>query len=191
MVGNPATASAQGSLYQDIKANEVGDIITVILQENISGSSTSGSETASNAGGSAGGSASGNFLPFEPTFASDVEVNYDSDESAQATQGQLLKGNISVKIVEKTPQGDFVIEGNRITEINGELHEMKLTGTVRPKDIDSDNQVYSYRVANAQISYQKKGGVRGLTQQRGLIKRVVLAGVGAALGAAVILKVLK
>lgn len=179
-------ASAQHSLYQDIKANEIGDVITVVLRENISGSSTSGAETASNAGGSAGGSVSGNFLPFEPTFGSDVEVNYDSDESAQTRQGQLLEGYISVKIVDLNPQGDFLIEGNRVTEINGELQEMTLTGTVRPTDINTRNEVFSFRVANAQISYKKKGGVRGLTKERGFIKRAVLTGIGIALGAVVI-----
>ncbi|MDR8394231.1 flagellar basal body L-ring protein FlgH [Aliifodinibius sp. S!AR15-10] len=184
------SAAAQGSLYQDIKGNEVGDIITVVLREDISGSSTSDSESASNSAGSANGAATGNFLPFEPTFGSNVQVNYGSDQSAEASQRQLLEGYMSVTIAEETPRGDFVIEGTRSTEINGELHEMELKGTVRPRDINSRNQVYSFLVANAEISYQKKGGVRELTKERGFIRRVIFTGVGVALGAAITLKAL-
>lgn len=184
-------ASAQRSLYKDVKANQVGDIITVLLRESTSGSSTSDSKLASNAGGAAKGSVSGNFLLFEPTFGSDVSVNYDSDRKNLASQRQLLEGFISVQIVEVTETGDMVVKGNRLTEVNGEVHEMSLSGIVRPNDVDGRNQVLSYRIANANISYQKKGGVFKKKQERSFLKKVVFTGVTLGLGAAVILKSLE
>ncbi|MEX2600489.1 MAG: flagellar basal body L-ring protein FlgH, partial [Balneolaceae bacterium] len=90
-------ATAQHSLFQDRKANQVGDIITVILTENISGSSSSDARNSSNANGSASGTASGNFIPFEPTFGTGATVEYGSDERNLASQGQLLEGNMSVQ----------------------------------------------------------------------------------------------
>lgn len=181
------SAVAQQSLYRDAKANQVGDIITVLLRENISGSTSSGAKTTSNADGSTAGQASGNFLPFQPTFGSGVKVNYDSDESMRSSQGQLLKGYMSVQIVEKTPSGDLIVEGKRMTEINGEKHKMSLRGTVRPRDIDSHNRVYSYRVANAEISYEKEEGLARLKRKRGLVKKAVFLGVGVAVGAAIMM----
>jgi len=181
-------ALAQSSLYRDVKANKVGDIITIILNENISGSSKSDARSATSSDGSASGSVSGNFLPFQPTFGSGVNVNYDADKSNLASQRQLLEGFMSVQIIELTPSGDLIVQGDRSTEINGELHEMSLTGTVRSNDINSRNQVFSYRVANANISYQKRGGISELKKKRGLIKRIVFAGIGIGLGAAVIMK---
>jgi flagellar L-ring protein precursor FlgH len=178
----------QQSLYQDVKANEVGDILTILLSENISGSATSDSRNSSSADGSASGSVAGNFLPFQPTFGADANVDFNSDQIELASQHQLLEGFMSVRIVEITPSGDLVVEGNRMTEINGELHELSLSGLVRPNDIDSRNRVLSYRIANANISYQKKGGLREVTKQRGLIKRIVLTGIGAALGAVIVMK---
>lgn len=178
---------AQTSLYQDVKANQVGDIITVILTENISGSSSSDARRSSNARGSAGGSVSSNFIPFQPTFGSDASVDYGSDELNRASQGQLLEGHMSVQIVDISPMGDLIVEGTRFTEINGEKHEMSLTGVVRPNDVDSRNQVLSYRVANANISYQKEGGLQEATKRRGLIRRIVFTGVGVALGGAILM----
>lgn len=181
-------ATAQRSLYRDVKANRVGDIITVILQENTSGSSTSDSKLASSADGAANGSVSGNFLPFEPTFGSGVNVNYDSDRKNLSSQRQLLEGFISVQIVEVTDSGDLVVKGNRMTEINGEVHEMSLSGIVRPNDVDGRNQVVSYRIANANISYQKKDGILKKKQDRGFLKKVVFTGVTLGMGAAVIMR---
>ena len=180
-----SAAVAQQSLFSDVKANQVGDIITVVLTENISGSSTADNRRSSNANGSVSGSVSGNFIPFEPTFGGDAQVNYGADERNLSNQRQLLEGLMSVQIIEVTPLGDLIVEGNRSTEINGETHEMSLTGIVRQNDVDSRNRVLSYRVANAKISYQQKGGLHDITKKQGRIRRIVLGGVGLALGAAI------
>ncbi len=180
-------AYAQHSLYRDIKANRVGDIITIILAENISGSSTSDARSASNSDGNASGAVSGNFLPFEPTFGSNVQVNYDSDERNLASQKQLLQGYLSAEIVEVTPGGNLRIQGTRRTVINGDVHEMSLNGLVRSTDVDNRNRVYSYRMANAEISYEKQEGLKNLTKKRGFFKRALFTGIGAALTAAILL----
>ncbi len=184
----PHLVQAQISLYQDVKANKVGDVITVILRESTSGSSTSDSKLSTNTGGSAGGSVAGNFLPFQPTFGSDAQVNFDSDQKNLSNQRQLLQGFISVQIKDVTPGGDLIVEGNRLTEVNGETHEMMLTGIVRPNDVNSDNQVLSYRIANANISYLKRGGLSSKTKDRGLLKKAALGVLSAGLGAAIILR---
>jgi flagellar L-ring protein precursor FlgH len=179
---------AQFSLYSDVKAKRVGDIITVVLKENMQGSSTTDSNVKSSVNGQASGSLSGNFMPFEPVFGSGASVNYDNDQKNVATQRQLLEGFVSVQIVEVTERGDLIVEGKRQTEINGEVHEMSISGTVRQNDIDGRNQVLSYRIANAQISYQKMGGMKDNKRSKGLIKKVVFGSVGAILTAAAVLK---
>jgi flagellar L-ring protein precursor FlgH len=179
---------AQFSLYSDVKAKRVGDIITVVLRENLQGSSTTDSKVTSNSNGQATGSLSGNFLPFEPVFGSGVSVNYGSDQKNLSTQRQLLEGYVSVQIVEVTEQGDLIVEGKRQTEVNGEVHEMSIEGTVRVNDIDGRNQVLSYRIANAAISYQKMGGIKDKKGSKGILKKVVFGGIGAGLAAAAILR---
>lgn len=179
---------AQFSLYSDVKAKRVGDIITVVLRENLQGSSTTDSKVTSNMSGQANGSLSGNFLPFEPVFGSGASVNYGNDQKNLATQRQLLEGFVSVQIVEVTEQGDLIVQGKRQTEINGEVHEMSISGTVRQNDIDGRNQVLSYRIANAEISYQKMGGLKDRKGNKGILKKVLFGGIGAGLAAAAILR---
>ncbi|MDG5766723.1 flagellar basal body L-ring protein FlgH [Balneolales bacterium ANBcel1] len=186
LLASALPSSAQHSLYRDVKANQIGDIITVVLMENISGSSTSDSRQTSSTSGQASGSTSSNFLPFEPYFGTDASVGYNSDDRNLANQRQLLQGHMSVQITEITDRGDMIVSGNRVTEINGELHEITLRGTVRPNDVDSANRVLSYRVANAEINYQKKEGLKQMTRKPGFIRRVAFIGVGVAMSAAII-----
>ena len=181
-------ATGQHSLYRDVKANQVGDIITVVLMENISGSTNTDMRRSSSTGGQASGSASSNFLPFEPYFGTDASVDYNADESNLSNSRQLLEGYLSVQITDINDRGDMIVSGNRLTEINGEMHEITLEGTVRSNDVNSDNRVPSYRVANAEINYQKKGGVKRMTRRPGFLRRVAFWGVGAAMGAAILVR---
>lgn len=180
VVGISTTTYGQRSLYKDNKAVQVGDVLTVILQENISGSTSADAQNEQNAGAGAGGSVGGNFMPFQPTFGADAEVNYESGEQVSSNQGQLLEGYMSVEVTDTTPAGNLFVEGTRSTEINGEKHEIDISGTVRPRDINGRNEVLSYRLANAQINYEKEDGVNRLTKKEGFFKRAALtvAGIG-------------
>jgi len=189
--GSASISHAQNSLYADHKAHSVGDILTVILQEQIKGSTSSDAKNTSKAEGGANGSVSGNFLPFGPTFGSDVKVNYDSGEKMSTNQGQLLQGYMSVRVTKITSGGNLIIQGSRSTKINGELHKINLTGMVRPEDINGQNQVLSYLVSDAKIDYEKDGGLKSVTKKEGFIKRVALVAVGIGLSAAAILKAMQ
>lgn len=179
---------AQHSLYRDVKANRIGDIITIVLVENISGSTTSDSRSASSIDGSATGSVSGNFLPYEPTFGTGAKVDYGSDERNLANQRQLLEGYLSVQIVEVDQMGNLVVEGSRQTEINGEIHEMNIRGLVRTNDIDNRNRVLSYKLANADIKYQKKGGLIDSVNPKGSFSRLAFRVVSAGLAIVAVIK---
>ncbi|PAU94601.1 hypothetical protein CK503_07350 [Aliifodinibius salipaludis] len=191
VIGISSTTYGQRSLYKDNKAVQVGDVLTIILQENISGSTSSDAQNASNAGADAGGSMGGNFMPFQPTFGADAEVNYESGEQVSTNQGQLLEGYMSVEVTDMTPTGNLIVSGTRITEINGEKHQIDLNGTVRPKDINGRNQVFSYRLANAQINYEKEGGLNRITKKEGFLKRAVLTVAGIGLSAVAVLKAME
>lgn len=172
------TSAQQRSLYNDIRAHNVGDVITVVLTENISGSSSTNASTSSNTNGSAKSGISSNFVPFEPVFGADAQMTYDSDERIRADQQQLLRGTLSVRIQEVSENGEFVIAGNRSTEINGELHKMSVQGFVRPSDISQSNQVLSYRIADAQITYLKKEGVGEYKKKTGIGRKILWGTLG-------------
>ena len=60
----------------------------------------------------------------------------------------------------------FFIKGKRIVEVNGETNTIKLEGYVRERDISTDNTVFSYNIANAEIIYQKGGTLENVVNPR-------------------------
>ncbi|HGY55151.1 MAG TPA: flagellar basal body L-ring protein FlgH [Caldithrix abyssi] len=153
----PLIGQVAGSLYSDVKARQVGDVISVIIMETTSGSRESKSKSNSKSGMEVGASSSGNVMSFLPTFggSGNLESNFTGSDGSE--QKERLMGRLSVRIVEKTDNGMFKIEGERALAVNGEENIMALEGYVRPRDISHNNTVYSYQIADAEITYRKAG----------------------------------
>lgn len=177
-------ASAQYSLYQDYKATRIGDVITIVLQENISGSSRTEANSAGASSGSASGAVTGNLSPFLPLFGANTSVDFQSDDRNSANQRQLLQGNVSARVEDIMPNGDLYVVGSRSTEINGELHKVEIKGFVRPNDVNNYNEVISYRLANAEIVYQKDDSLKQMSKQPGFWRKVMWTTLGVGIGVA-------
>ena len=73
-------------------------------------------------------------------------------------------------VVERQPNGNLAIRGEKWVNINQGKEFIRLSGIVRPTDIEPDNSVASTRIANAQITYSSKG-VMAAANRMGLISR--------------------
>lgn len=179
-----SSVSAQKSLYQDYKATRIGDLVTIVLQENITGSSSADNTNRSGVNGGTQGGVTGNLSPFLPLFGANASVNYQSDDRNAAQQSQLLRGNVSARIEEILPNGDLYLVGSRSNEVNGELHKLQIKGFIRPNDIDSYNQISSYRIANAEITYLKQGGSQSIVDKPNFWGKALWLTLGVGLGVA-------
>ena len=79
------------------------------------------------------------------------------DGSGSTTRKENLNATITTRVVDVLPNGNFIIEGRRNVRVNQEDQIILLEGTVRPRDISSDNTINSSYVANARITYAGKG----------------------------------
>ena len=52
-----------------------------------------------------------------------------------------------------------MIVGHRTITVNGEKQNITLSGIVRPSDIQADNSVFSYSIAEAVITFEGEGVV--------------------------------
>jgi len=161
----------QRSIFEDFKAHQVGDVITIVLAENINGSSSTDNRAASDRSSGVQATMDGSFLPLSD-FDVESDAAFDANDRATSNQSQLLSGNLSVRIEEVMENGDLFVKGTRSTEINGEMHNISFSGYVRPNDVDTQNRVPSFRVANAEIVFQQEGGIEGMQKRKGLFKKV-------------------
>lgn len=147
-------------LYSDKKARAVGDIITVRLSEftQASKSAKTAVSKASNASvdpivglGGTNATFHGDSIQLGMNSAS----GYSGD--GKADQSNSLTGNISVNVLRVLPNGNLVIRGEKWLTLNTGEEFIRLTGVVRPDDVDSGNEVSSTKIANARIEYSGKG----------------------------------
>jgi flagellar L-ring protein FlgH len=155
----------RGSLFGDIKARAVGDILTVAIFEQASASREATTETDRSSSNEAGIS---KFLGFETDFdkihsAIDptqlIATNYDNDfkGSGSTSRKENLVATLSTRVVEVFPNGNLRIEGGKTITVNREEQIIVLTGIVRPNDISSQNIINSKYVLDAKIAYTGKG----------------------------------
>ncbi len=163
------------SLYTDIKAHQVGDVLSVIVVEKADASRQSRSKSSLNSQIGMDAKSSGNIANFLPVFGGSGSFNSKNQGEDGQSQSDRLTGRISVRIVEKTESGMFKIQGERKLNVNGEENLMKLEGYVRPRDITASNTVYSYNIADARITYRKSGLTHGFIKTRTVTKMITFA----------------
>jgi flagellar L-ring protein precursor FlgH len=148
-------AGTDVSLYQDVKARRVGDILTVLLVEETSGQNSSDSNVNQSTAMSVlaptfGGST-------RPRMAIDLASENAFNGQSGSSQSNRLSGSVAVTVHEVLPNGNLVVEGEKRIRINQGNEYVRLEGVVRPRDIDAYNTLYSTQVADARISYGGKG----------------------------------
>ena len=158
------------SIYSDIKAHNVGDLITVHIIESSNASRESKVKSSSSTDMSMDGSVAGTLTDYLPLFGASSKISNILDGSEGTEQKDQLTGRISVTIMEETENGMFFIKGKRILEVNGEMNTIQLEGYVRERDISTDNTVFSYNIANAEIIYRKGGTLENVVNPRKMQK---------------------
>lgn len=142
-------------LYGDTVALNIGDVLTVILEESTRASKNAETSIAKD---------SSVALP-EPTLLgkgnfginSSLTNQRDFSGSAEADQSNSLAGSITVTVTEVLPNGVLGIRGEKwLALANGDEY-IRLSGLVRPQDIQPDNTIASNRIADARFAYGGTG----------------------------------
>jgi flagellar L-ring protein precursor FlgH len=167
-----------GSMFSDKKAHRVGDIISVLIQENNSGTRNNNTATSKQSGVDAsitsflyGPTASG-LLTQKGQYPA---MNFNSKNTftggGQINNSEVITAQTAVRVVDVLPNGNMVIEGRRQTAFAGERQDAILRGTIRYDDISSSNTVYSFNIADASIQYISHGVITD-NQKKGWFNKV-------------------
>ncbi|MDN6318899.1 MAG: flagellar basal body L-ring protein FlgH [Marinobacter sp.] len=143
------------NFYGDTVALNIGDVLTVTLNESTRASKNAETKIKKENDIS---------LP-EPNIlgkdnigiATSIQNDRDFQGKAEADQSNSLAGNITVTVVEVLPNGVLKIRGEKWLSLTNGDEYVRLTGLVRPQDIDPGNMVASSRIANARIAYGGTG----------------------------------
>jgi len=149
------------SLYGDTIALNIGDVLTVQLEESTQASKNAESSiTKDNEISMPNPTILGRTDLLDRTnfgLATEVDAERDFEGSAEADQSNSLNGSITVTVVEVLPNGVLRIRGEKWLSLTNGDEYIRLTGMVRPQDISPDNVVGSNRIADARIAYGGTG----------------------------------
>jgi len=154
------------SLGPDIRAHQPGDLVTIVFNFNVAQNSTStmARSKAASAGLAAGTGIAGiGFLRFPSSVGGQSALN-TSDVRANS---QTFTSTMMATVQEILPSGALVVSGTQRIIINGKAQNMKVTGTIRPSDIDNTDSVLSSQMANVQLDFDGNFGEakKGILQQ--------------------------
>lgn len=166
-VAPPTPATANGAIFQqasyrplfeDPRARNVGDTITIVLNEQINASKQSGSD-ASKTQATTEAVPTIKGLPFKTLQGMTVSGNSASQFSGKgdSSSSNLFTGTITVTVTEVLPNNNLIVSGERQIGINQGSEFIRFSGVVNPTNIVNGNTVSSTQVADARIEYRGTG----------------------------------
>jgi flagellar L-ring protein precursor FlgH len=166
------------SFFRDQRANNVGDILTVLIDISDQArlrNTTSRSRDAQNEFDV--GSLFGlpdyldDKLPNRWEPRADLESRSEARGEGEINRNERINLRIAAVVTERLPNGNFVIAGRQEVRVNSELRELRIAGVIRPEDITGENTIPYFKVAEARIAYGGRGTITTV-QQPGYGQRI-------------------
>ncbi|SHF11451.1 flagellar L-ring protein precursor FlgH [Modicisalibacter ilicicola DSM 19980] len=160
-------------LFEDRRPRMVGDILTIVLDEEVSASKNS----SANAGRSGSASLELAQLPeeleklIEYNFEASGENDFSGSGGAKATNS--FTGTITVTVMDVLYNGNLRVRGEKQIAINQGTEFIRFSGVVNPRTISGQNTVPSTQVADARIEYVGDGYINE-AQTMGWLQRFFL-----------------
>lgn len=164
---------AARSLFLDQRAEDVGDILTIIINindkaqlKNASARSRTESEATDSPVFFGYGGMIDRILPGVgsgdlPTGGQIVDLGSTSSADGEGSikRNESIQLKIAGMVVQLLPNGNLVIAGRQEVKVNNELRELRVAGIIRPEDISPTNTISYEKIAEARISYGGRGQI--------------------------------
>lgn len=172
--GSIFQASYIKPLFEDRRPRRVGDILTVILDEQVSATKSSAANASRD--GSVGLS-----LDQVPDVLGDllagqgIDISGSNDFSGQggAEASNTFTGTITVTVMSVLPNGNLQVAGEKRIGINQGVEYILFSGVVNPRMISANSTIISTQVANVRLEYYGDGYISE-AQSMGWLQRLFL-----------------
>jgi flagellar L-ring protein precursor FlgH len=150
--------AAKLSLFEDLRARRVGDILTVLIEEKATAAKKS-SSTASRAGSDSLSVPTVAGLPGKSFQGASLEASSANkfEGKGEAGSNNTFTGNVTVTVIEVLGNGNLLVSGEKQVAISQGTEYIRFSGVVNPVNINAANSVSSTRVADAHIEYKGNG----------------------------------
>lgn len=161
--------AANTNLFADNRARNVGDTVTVIINEQTDIQGLEGTQLDSSSSFSSQVDASEFFVGKTntergrqstinnsmPNITGSHKTSFDGEGDYESTRD--INFRLTAMVTERLGNGNMLIEGKRSIGVNKERYTIRVSGIIRPIDINDNNIIMSEKIANASITLEGKG----------------------------------
>ena len=159
----PATGSIYQAayarpLFEDRRARNVGDTITINLVERNTAQKSANANATRN-GSMTAGIGPISRLPLSGLNGLELEADAESEFAGKgaAAANNAFNGTITVTVIEVYPNGNLLVSGEKMVAINQGNEFIRFSGVINPNNVTAANTVQSTQVADARIEYRGSG----------------------------------
>ena len=167
-------AGTPRSLFGGVQAHQIGDLLSIIMQENVTVSdnlsyaSTKSSNTVDSFTSFLKDWLHLSSLKTSDGFGGSNEVSNSANGARQMAFGD----RIAVQVIQQLPNGNLSVQGKK-TLVNGnERMDFIVTGVVDPRWLNVNGEIYSYNVSNLQFALSGRGNI-SRNQNEGIFNRFI------------------
>ncbi len=163
-------------LFEDRRPRNVGDTLTITMQENVSASKSSSANASRNGATDVGITAVPGFMDgLVGRGKADASLSGSNDFTGKggAAAQNTFNGTITVTVKQVLENGNLAVVGEKQIAINQGTEFIRFSGIVNPRTISGSNTVVSTQVADARIEYVGNGYINE-AQKMGWLQRLFL-----------------
>jgi len=176
---SPGSIFGQGDnpLFSDRKAMHVNDIVTIVISETTSQSTSASRDLSKITESTLGGglfTGNGTNAALESKIAklnglANLGFTTKSDASFSGSgsnsRDESFTTNITGRVVKIMNNGNYFIEGRREIMIEDNKQIIQISGVISPYNISKNNEIDSKYIGDAKISYLTEGDIKRNTTQ--------------------------
>jgi flagellar L-ring protein precursor FlgH len=141
-------------LFEDRRARNVGDVLTINITE-VTSASEKSSANAAHSGSTSPNTTTGSgrsllLNPLGISGSSSASLANKSDSAGNNT----FSGTITATVIEVLPNGNLLVSGEKQIAINQSNEFVRFSGVVNPATISGSNTVQSTQVADVHVEYK-------------------------------------
>ena len=171
-----SSASRMTDLGSDVRAAQVDDLVTIVVNESASAVATGATQTSR--ASAATSSITSLLAPKSPGGALSNLLNTAATQSLNGSgttsRGSTITATLSARVTHVLPNGYLVVEGTKDVLVNSEHQLVTVRGVIRPSDLTAGNIITSNQIAQMEIKIDGKGVVNDAVRRPFILWRLLL-----------------
>ncbi|ETO91284.1 MAG: flagellar L-ring protein [Candidatus Xenolissoclinum pacificiensis L6] len=159
-------------LFQNVRANKLGDIVTVKISINDQAKLDNKMEKdrghLEQVNAPILGKIPSNLLGTrsEPVNIINMQGNTSNFGEGKIERKDRVDMHVAATVTKVLPSGNLVIQGTQEIKVNYEIRTIMIKGVIRSEDIDLDNSIEYTKIADLRVDYGGRGQLYSVQQPR-------------------------